>query len=93
MSFAHPGGSRQLVQLLNMSLEGHLHQAGLFVDKKRKRAYFPKDEDGPRVVHYQARLRRATRTVPESRIEQTKCFIGNIKHSAIGLSVMAMCGF
>jgi len=48
-----PDGSRRLVQLLNMTLEAHLYQRGLFVDKKRKRAYFPKEEDGPRVITYQ----------------------------------------
>lgn len=81
---AHPGGSRQLVQLLNMSLEGHLHQAGLFVDKKRKRAYFPKDEDGPRVVHYQARLRRATRTVVKARISNRTDKVLYWEHQAFG---------
>ena len=30
---------------------------------------------------------------PESLIEQTKCSIGNIRHSPIGLNVMAICGF
>lgn len=63
-----PDGSRRLVQLLNMTFEAHLYQRGLFVDKKRKRAYFPKEEDGPRVITYQARLRRATRTVVKARI-------------------------
>ncbi|MGA7256311.1 MAG: SIR2 family protein [Terracidiphilus sp.] len=61
-------GSRRLVQLLNMSLEGHLYRSGLLVDKKRKRAYFPKNEDGPREITYQARLRRATRTVVKARV-------------------------
>jgi hypothetical protein len=51
-----PEGARRLVQLLNMTFEAHLYQLGLFVDKKRKRAYFPKEEDGPRVITYQARL-------------------------------------
>jgi hypothetical protein len=63
-----PEGARRLVQLLNMTFEAHLYQLGLFVDKNRKRAYFPKEEDGPRVITYQARLRRATRTVVKARI-------------------------
>jgi len=61
-------GLRRLVQLLNMTFEAHLYRLGLLVDKKRKRAYFPKDEEGPRVITYQARLRRATRTVVKARI-------------------------
>lgn len=61
-------GSRRLVQLLNLTFEAHLYQRGLLVDKKRKRAYFPKEEDGPRVITYQARLRKATRTVVKARI-------------------------
>lgn len=63
-----PDGARRLVQLLNITLEAHLYQRGLFVDKKRKRAYFPKDEEGPRIITYQARLRRATRTVVKARL-------------------------
>lgn len=63
-----PDGARRLVQLLNITLEAHLYQRGLFVDKKRKRAYFPKEEDGPRVITYQARLRKATRTVVKARV-------------------------
>ena len=51
-----------------MTFEAHLYERGLFVDKKRKRAYFPKEDDGPRVITYQARLRRATRTVVKARI-------------------------
>jgi SIR2-like domain/Putative ATP-dependent DNA helicase recG C-terminal len=63
-----PDGSRKLVQLLNLSLEEHLYRLGLLVDKKRKRAYFPKTDDGPRTITYQARLRKATRTVVKTRI-------------------------
>ena len=63
-----PDGARRLVQLLNMTLEAHLYRRGLFVDKKRKRAYFPREEEGPRVITYQARLRKATRTVVKARL-------------------------
>jgi hypothetical protein len=63
-----PDGSRKLVQLLNLCLEKHLYGLGLLVDKKRKRAYFPKSEEGPRTITYQARLRRATRTVVKARV-------------------------
>ena len=69
---AHPDGSRQLVQLLNMSLEGHLYQAGLFVDKIRAlqaRAYFPKEEDGPSCNYLPSPIaKKASRTVVKARI-------------------------
>ena len=38
------------------------------MDKKRKRAYFSKEGDGPRVITYQARLRRRLVTVVKARI-------------------------
>lgn len=63
-------GSRRLVQLLNFSFEAHLYRLGLIVDKKRKRAYFPRTEEGPRSIAYQARLRKATRTVVKTRVSK-----------------------
>lgn len=54
---------RRLVRLLNECLYRHLNHCGLYVDKKRKRAYFPRTEQGNRSIAYQARLRRSTRTV------------------------------
>lgn len=78
-----PTGSRRLVQLLNMTFEAHLYRLGLFVDKKRKRAYFPKEEDGPRVISYQARLRKATRTVVKARISSRTEKVQYWEHQAL----------
>ena len=54
---------RSFVWLLNTCFFRHLEAQGLLVDKDRKRAYFPRTEEGPRTISYQARVRRATRTV------------------------------
>ena len=57
-------GARRFVRLLNLCIQEHLYRRGLIVDKKRKRAYFPRLANADvRTVSYQARLRRATRTV------------------------------
>ena len=54
---------RPFVWILNECFYRHLEAQGLWVDKVRKRAYYPKTEEGPRTISYQARVRRATRTV------------------------------
>ncbi len=64
-------GERRLVNLLNETLYRHLERRGLAVDKRRKRAYFPRTEVGSREITYQARLRRATRTVTKAVIWKT----------------------
>ena len=56
-------GERCFVWLLNECFYRHLEAQGLWVDKDRMRAYFPRTDEGPRRIKYQARLRRATRTV------------------------------
>ena len=54
---------RCFVWILNECFYRHLEAKGLRVDKYRKRAYFPRTKEGTRKIKYQARLRRATRTV------------------------------
>ena len=56
-------GERCFVWILNECFYRHLEAQGLWVDKERMRAYFPRTDEGPRRIKYQARLRRATRTV------------------------------
>ena len=56
-------GERCFVWILNECFYRHLEVQGLWVDKERMRAYFPRTDEGPRRIKYQARLRRATRTV------------------------------
>ncbi|RKU10049.1 hypothetical protein C6501_14095 [Candidatus Poribacteria bacterium] len=51
------------VWLLNTCFFRHLEAQGLWVDKDRKRAYFPKTDENFRKVTYKARVRLATRKV------------------------------
>lgn len=55
----------KLVWLLNECIYKHLKHCGLYVDNRRRRAYFPKDREAEekRYVSYKARLKRSTRTV------------------------------
>ena len=61
--FTDTYGEQCFVWLLNECFYRHLEAQGLWVDKDRMRAYFPRTDEGPRRIKYQARLRRATRTV------------------------------
>ena len=56
-------GEQCFVWILNEYFYRHLEAQGLWIDKSRKRAYFPRTQEGPLKIKYQARLRRATRTV------------------------------
>ena len=56
-------GEQRFVWILNECFYRHLEAQGLWVDKDRMRAYFPRTDEGPRRIRYHARLRRATRTV------------------------------
>lgn len=77
-------GERRLVQLLNLGLEKHLFRRGLIVDRKRKRAYFPRTEVGSRSISYQARLRRAKRTVVKTRVSPRTGKVSYWEHEALG---------
>ncbi len=61
--FTDAYGERRFVWILNECFYRHLEAQGLWVDKDRMRAYFPRTDEGHRRIKYQARLRRATRTV------------------------------
>ena len=56
-------GERCFVWLLNECLYRHFKAQNLSIDKDRMRAYFPRTDEGPRSIKYQARIRQATRTV------------------------------
>ncbi len=56
-------GEERFVWLLNECFYRHLKAKDLWIDRYRKRVYFPRTDDGPRTIEYQARVRRATRTV------------------------------
>ncbi|MDE0554721.1 MAG: SIR2 family protein [Candidatus Poribacteria bacterium] len=65
--FTNIYGERCFVWLLNECFYRHLEAQGLWVDKDRMRAYFPRTDKGTRKINYQAPLRRATRTVVKRR--------------------------
>ena len=56
-------GEPRFIWLLNECFYRHIEAQGMYVDKHRMRAYFPRTDKGPREINYQARVRRATRTV------------------------------
>lgn len=58
------------IELMNRSLFQHFKSMRLVSDDRKRRAYFPaeRDSDQPRVQTYQARAKRATRTVAKPHI-------------------------
>jgi hypothetical protein len=80
---ALPGGATHVMWLLNKCLYQHFMHKGLLVDEKRKRGYFSRTEDGPREISYQARLRRAKRTVVKPRISRVSDKIQYWEHKAL----------
>lgn len=61
-------GTREVVRMLNDCIADHFFSIGLRVDTAKKRAYFTKNYDGtPKEIKYQARLKKATRTVAKPR--------------------------
>jgi len=78
-------GERRFVRLLNQCLYRFLKTQGLIVERKRQRAYFPRSDTGPREITYQARLRRATRTVTKPIVSKTTERVRYWEHEAIRL--------
>ena len=81
-----PNGDQIFVWMLNEHLYRHLKSRGLAIDKKRKRAYFPRTEAGERPIEYQARLRRATRVVTKPVVSPTTQKIRYWEHKAFYFS-------
>ena len=61
-------GERCFVWLLNECIYRHFKAQNLSVDKDRMRAYFPRTDEGPRSIKYQARIRQATRNSREKEV-------------------------
>lgn len=80
-------GEKRFVRLLNDSLKSHFYRCGLVVDVKKKRAYFPKTEEGPRVIAYKARFKKTKRTVARPRYALNKETIRYWEHKAFYYSV------
>jgi hypothetical protein len=76
-------GDRRMIWLLNLTLERHFYELGLITDKKRKRAYFPRSEDGSVAMNYQARLKRATRTVVKPRVSSRTGVVTYWEHQSV----------
>ena len=79
---ASPDGENRFIKLLNKSLKTHLIKSGLIVDDRRKRAYYPRTEEGDRVITYQARVKKATRTVVRARYGSNKEKVRYWEHKA-----------
>jgi nucleoside phosphorylase len=79
-------GERRLVWLMNECLYKHIESCGLIIDKYRRRAYFPRTEEGNRSVTYQARLRRSSRTVTKPVISPTTQKIRYWEHQSFSFS-------
>jgi predicted HTH transcriptional regulator len=76
-------GERRMIWLLNLTLERHFYELGLITDKKRKRAYFPRSEEGSVAMKYQARLKRATRTVVKPRVSPHTGVVTYWEHQSV----------
>jgi hypothetical protein len=82
-----PNGLRLFVQLLNQSLKRFLERRGLWVDNFRKRAYFPRPDEGEsRVLTYRASMRQATRTVTKPFVSKRTDRLLYWEHEAISYS-------
>ncbi len=80
-------GTNELVRLLNESFLQHLFSIGLRVDGVKKRAYFTKTLDGrAKEISYQARLKKATRTVARPKINSVSEKIMYWEHKSIWYS-------
>ena len=77
-------GEDLLAWMLGLHLQRHLASRGLIVDKKRRRAYFPRSSVGPRTVTYQARVQRATRTVAKPRGNRRDGTPSYWEHASVG---------
>ena len=78
-----PEGRREIVELFNRALYRHLETRGLVVDKLKKRAYFPRADEGPRTITYQASFRQATRTVTKPVVSKRTSQVLPWEHEAV----------
>jgi hypothetical protein len=85
--FALEEGEKRFVRMLNDYLKSYLYKLGMIVDQERKRAYFAKTEEGERTVSYQARFKRATRTIVRPRYNAAKDKIRYWEHKAFSYTV------
>lgn len=89
---ALPNGENVLLKLMHEALFEHIRSLGLKVDYKRRRAHFPKTDDGERKVTYRGRVKRATRTVVKARKRRDSDDVLYFEHKAMSFSVMQFGG-
>ncbi len=80
-------GEKRFIRMFNDCLKSHFYRKGMIVDQERKRAYYPKTEEGERIVSYQARFKKATRTIVRPRYNAAKDKIRYWEHKAFTYSV------
>lgn len=80
-------GDKRFIWMLNDYFQSHLYSLGLIIDKERKRAYFPKTQEGERTISYQARLKKATRTIVRPRYSRNKEKLLYWEHKAFNYSI------
>ncbi|SJZ59426.1 SIR2-like domain-containing protein [Enhydrobacter aerosaccus] len=85
---ALPNGENILIKLLGDAVLGHCRALGMQIDFKRKRAHFPRfDEGHERRITYKARYKRATRTVVKARTKRNTGEIAYYEHKALSIAV------
>lgn len=87
-ALAQPNGENIVIALMNSALGDHLRTLGLWVEYKRRRAYFPKSSEGERKITYRGRIKRATRTVVKSRTRRDSADVLYYEHKAVAFSVL-----
>jgi NAD-dependent SIR2 family protein deacetylase len=80
---ADPDRERILVQLLNSCMLAHARSCQLVSVPGDRRLYFPRTEAGPREMGYQARVRRATRTVTRPVVSRRTSRVLYWEHHAV----------
>lgn len=84
-----PNGTNIAIHLLQEAVLGHCKALGMQVDHRRKRAHFPRLEDGDeRRVTYQAKYKRATRTVVKVRTRRDSEDVLYFEHKAVSISIL-----
>ena len=84
-----PNGRVVLVKLLNDALLEHFRTSGLWVDYYRKRVHFKKPDDSRELkISYQARVRKATRTVVKERMKKSGEGVAYYEHKALSFHVI-----
>lgn len=81
-------GETILRKLLYDQFFEHLKARGMLVDYGRKRAYFARGEEPELKISYQARVRKATRTVVKARNKRDSTEVLYYEHKALSFSIM-----